>query len=123
MQPKPLKGFILAKEKKAKDLINAGFELPENYGSSERAAGLCEVIDIGDLNRDDFVAFTNYYAQFDSVPGERVFDVEDTHYIHIGDIVVFAPFSDFKLTLGSDEWLLIEYKNLMANLGPVKGDK
>ena len=108
MQPKPMSGFILAKEKKQKDIINLGFDLPENYGANERAAGLCVVVDVGPLTPEQ----SQYLSEHDTYPEAEP-----------GDIVAFAPFTDVKVTLGTEEWLFIEHKSLIGNFGKVEGKK
>lgn len=112
MQPQPMPGFVLAKAKTQKDIVDLGFDLPENYGKNERMAGLCEIVAVGDLTLEQKQMHAELHALVDST-NLNVAGCE------AGDIVAFAPFSDLKVTIGTDEWLFIEFKSLVGNLGKV----
>lgn len=90
MQPIPQAGFVLAKEKKDSEVVDLGFELPENVGN-ERNAALAEVIAVGgDIKK---------WATPTCKPG---------------DIIAHAPFADIKLRVGAEEWIFIEFQHVMA---------
>ena len=122
MQPKPLAGFVLAKSKTQKDIVNLGFDLPENYGKNERMAGLCEIIAVGSSTLADSKAraeLLKITADIDAGSDKGIY-IQPYVECKPGDIVAYAPFSDLKVNIGAEEWLFIEFKSLVGNLGKVQ---
>lgn len=112
LTPTPAPGWIVGKQKKPQDVVKLGFDLPDNYGKNERQAMLCEVIAVGERTPEQSFHLTNA-------------GLEDSDYPNIkaGDLVAYAPFSDAKVTLGTQEWSFIEFKSILGNFGKVEEAK
>lgn len=110
MQPKPMAGFILAKEKKAQDIINLGFEVPQTFGRDERAAKVCEVLAVGEPTLEQ----KHIHASLHELVDATNINIAGCE---AGDVIAYAPFSDLKVTIGTDEWLFIEFKSVVGNFG------
>jgi len=121
MQPKPMPGIVLAKAKNAKEIVDLGFETPSSFGKDERTAGFCQVIEVGGLDNATVERLQRTYSTLGLKPSADMFSVDATYNITPGDILVFAPFGDFKVSLGGQEWIFIELKHIIANLGKPEG--
>lgn len=103
MQPDPQPGFIVAKEKKAGAIADLGFSLPESMGS-ERDAALAEVVAVGAVTPDIYYYFASANALSNYV----------RKLPQPGDLIAYGAFSATKITLGIEEWLFVQFKDVMG---------